>query len=125
MKVIEEDRLIETACEENFIHEEEVKNAEANLIDGLNATKLARTFQALADPTRVRVISALLETELCVCDIAALLGVSQSAISHQLRQMRDLRLVKSRKDGRIVYYTLDDQHISDLFEMGVEHLGHE
>lgn len=111
-------------CEESFIHEDKVREAEKDLIDGLNATKLARTFQALADPTRVRIISALLKTELCVCDIAALLGVTQSAISHQLRQMRDLRLVKSRKEGRIVYYTLDDQHISDLFSRGIEHLEH-
>ncbi len=112
-------------CEENFIHEDTVRESEKSLIDGLNATKLSRTFQALADPTRVRIISALLKTELCVCDISALLGVSQSAISHQLRQMRDLRLVKSRKEGRIVYYKLDDQHISELFEMGLDHLKHD
>ena len=111
-------------CEIDFIHEDKVRDAERDLIDGLNATKLARTFQALADPTRVRIISALVKTELCVCDIAALLGVSQSAISHQLRQMRDLRLVKARKKGRIVYYTLDDEHISDLFYRGLEHLDH-
>ncbi len=113
-----------TNCEENFIHEDKVRESEKALIDGLNATKLARTFQALADPTRVRIISALINTELCVCDIAALLGVTQSAISHQLRQMKDLRLVKSRKEGRIVYYTLDDEHICDLFKRGVEHLEH-
>ena len=111
-------------CEDSFIHEDKVRRSEKHLLNGLNATKLARTFQALADPTRVRIISALLKTELCVCDIAALLGVTQSAISHQLRQMRDLRLVKSRKEGRIVYYTLDDEHISDLFRRGVEHLEH-
>ncbi len=112
-------------CEVSFIHEERVREAEAELIDGLSSTKLARTFQALADPTRVRIISALMKTELCVCDIAALLGISQSAISHQLRQMRDLRLVKSHKQGRIVYYSLDDDHIRDLFGMGLEHLEHD
>jgi ArsR family transcriptional regulator len=112
-------------CEENFIHEDKVKLAENHLVDGLTATKLARTYQALADPTRVRIISALSSTELCVCDIAALLGISQSAISHQLRQMRDLRLVKTRKEGRIVYYALDDEHIRDLFNRGFEHLKHE
>ena len=111
-------------CEVDFIHEDKVREAERDLISGLHATKLARTFQALADPTRVRIISALLKTELCVCDIAALLGISQSAISHQLRQMRDMRLVKARKEGRIVYYTLDDEHISDLFARGLEHLDH-
>ena len=112
-------------CEESFIHEDKVREAEASLVNGLSATKLARTFQALADPTRVRIISALLVTELCVCDIAALLGISQSAISHQLRQMRDLRLVKSHKEGRIVYYSLDDEHIRELYGMGLEHLEHD
>lgn len=112
-------------CEENFIHEDKVREAEKKLVDGLTATKLARTYQALADPTRVRIISALLSTELCVCDIAALLGITQSAISHQLRQMRDLRLVRTRKEGRIVYYTLDDEHIRELFNLGFEHLKHD
>lgn len=111
-------------CEIDFIHEDKVREAEPGLLDGLSATKLARTFQALADPTRVRIISALIKTELCVCDIAALLGISQSAISHQLRQMRDLRLVRARKEGRIVYYMLDDEHISDLYNRGLEHLDH-
>jgi ArsR family transcriptional regulator, lead/cadmium/zinc/bismuth-responsive transcriptional repressor len=114
-----------TLCEENFIHEDKVRLAEKNLVDNLTAAKLARTYQALADPTRVRIISALSSSELCVCDIAALLGISQSAISHQLRQMRDLRLVKTRKEGRIVYYALDDEHIRDLFNRGFEHLKHE
>ena len=114
-----------TRCEENFIHEDKVREAEKKLVDGLVATKLARTYQALADPTRVRIISALLATELCVCDIAALLGSTQSAISHQLRQMRDLRLVRTRKEGRIVYYTLDDEHIRELFNLGFEHLAHD
>lgn len=113
-----------TRCDESFIHEKKVRKAEEDLLDGLTATRLAQTFKALADPTRVRIISALLKTELCVCDIAALLGISQSAISHQLRQMRDLRIVKSRKAGRIVHYTLDDDHIGDLFGRGLEHLGH-
>jgi len=113
-----------TRCEIDFIHEAEVHAAQATLIDGLTATYLARTFQALADPTRVRVISALSHTELCVCDLAALVGMTQSAVSHQLRLMRDLRLVKARKEGRIVYYTLDDDHIHDLFHRGLEHVEH-
>ena len=111
-------------CETKIIHEEEVLKSEKSLIDGLTSTRLADTFKALADPTRVRIISALRDNELCVCDISALLGISQSAISHQLRMMRDQRLVKSRKEGRIVYYELDDAHINDLFERGLEHLKH-
>ncbi len=117
-------KATEENCEVVFIHEESVRKAAANLVGSFDAIKLAGTFQALADPTRLRIISALLKTELCVCDIAALLGVSQSAISHQLKQMRDQRLVRARKEGRIVFYTLDDEHISDLFERGLEHLDH-
>ena len=94
------------------------------LVDELTAARLAETFQALADPTRIRLISALMETELCVCDLSAVLGMSQSAVSHQLRSLRDLRLVKHRKQGRIVYYALDDQHIRDLFQRGRDHVVH-
>ncbi|MCB1023959.1 MAG: winged helix-turn-helix transcriptional regulator [Acidobacteria bacterium] len=111
-------------CEESYIHKDKVNDAKLTLVPVMDGEELARTFQALADPTRVRIISALLRTELCVCDISALLKVSQSAVSHQLRQLRDMRLVKSRKVGRIVYYTLDDEHISELFTLGREHLRH-
>jgi len=85
---------------------------------------LAQIFAALADPTRVRIISALNGRELCVCDLAAVLGMTQSAVSHQLRLMRALGLVKNRKEGRVVYYTLDDEHVRDLFKRGLEHITH-
>jgi len=111
-------------CEDDFIHIEPVHMAQEDLIDGLTATYLARTFQALSDPTRVRLISALSRTELCVCDLAALLGMTQSAISHQLGSLRDLRLVKSRKVGREVFYTLDDEHIRELYQLGLDHIQH-
>ncbi len=109
-------------CEVSIIHEEQVREAQQYLIDSPTATCLAQTFQALADPTRVRLISALSKTELCVCDLAALLGLTQSAVSHQLRTLRDLRLVKTRKEGRTVYYTLLDEHIRELFERGLDHI---
>lgn len=111
-------------CEEEIIHKDAVQSAQETLIDGQTATRMAATFDALADPTRVRLISALLEHELCVCDLAALLGMTQSAISHQLRILRNLHLVKYRKSGRIVYYALDDDHIADLFRRGLEHVRH-
>ena len=111
-------------CEETIIDEDKVKRAQQVLLDGLTATHLANTFKALADPTRVRIISILAHTELCVCDLAATLGMTQSAVSHQLRLMRQMRLVKNRKSGRIVYYSLDDEHIHDLFRRGVEHIEH-
>ncbi len=111
-------------CEESFIHEDQVIVAQEQLVDGLTSTHLARTFQALSDPTRIRLISALTRTELCVCDLAAVLGMSQSAVSHQLRSLRDLRLVKSRRVGREIFYTLDDEHILELFELGLKHIQH-
>ncbi len=111
-------------CEESFIHEDQVLVAQQQLVDGLTSTHLARTFQALSDPTRVRLISALTRAELCVCDLAAVLGMSQSAVSHQLRSLRDLRLVKSRRVGREIFYTLDDEHILELFELGLKHIQH-
>ena len=113
------------ACEENIIHEQAVLSAQENLINGLTATRLAQLFAALSDPTRVRLISALNGHELCVCDLAAVLGMTQSAVSHQLRLLRNLNLVRFRKEGRIVYYSLDDEHIQDLFERGLEHITHE
>jgi DNA-binding transcriptional ArsR family regulator len=83
---------------------------------------LAETFKVLGDATRVRILDALSRSELCVCDIAQLLGLSESAVSHQLRLLRGMRLVRARRDGRMVFYTLDDQHIVRLFEQGMEHV---
>lgn len=83
---------------------------------------LAETFRALSDPTRVRIIAALARQELSVSDLAAALGLTGSAVSHQLRLLRGQRLVKYRKQGKIVYYTLDDPHISNLFAEGVRHV---
>ncbi|HEX2924370.1 MAG TPA: metalloregulator ArsR/SmtB family transcription factor [Chloroflexota bacterium] len=92
------------------------------MISDRTAEGLAQTFDVLGDPTRVKLISALMTGELCVCDLATLLGLSQSAISHQLRLLRNMRLVKYRRDGRIVHYSLDDQHIRDLFLQGLQHV---
>jgi ArsR family transcriptional regulator, lead/cadmium/zinc/bismuth-responsive transcriptional repressor len=83
---------------------------------------LADTFKLLGDSTRVRILDALSRSELCVRDIARLLGLSESAVSHQLRLLRGLRLVRPRRDGRMIFYTLDDQHIVRLFEQGLEHV---
>ena len=111
-------------CEIETIHPENVRLARAGLLDGDSAQTLAETFEALADPNRLRLISALFGQELCVCDLAAVLGMSQSAVSHQLRYLRALHLVRARKDGRVVYYNLDDDHIRDLFQRGLEHVHH-
>jgi ArsR family transcriptional regulator, lead/cadmium/zinc/bismuth-responsive transcriptional repressor len=111
-------------CEIELIHPEDVREAQAALIDFQTASDLSATFEALADPNRVRLIAALLGQELCVCDLSAVLGMSQSAVSHQLRYLRSLRLVRPRKEGRVVYYSLDDDHIRDLFQRGLEHVRH-
>ena len=109
-------------CEEycpNLKRIEEVKTEELteNVID-----RLADTFKVLSDPTRIKIINALANKELCVCDISELLGMSQSAISHQLKKLRDLKLVKHRKEGRTVYYSLNDYHIFQLFSQGLAHV---
>ena len=91
------------------------------LADG-SATALAETFRVLGDLTRVRILDALSGRELCVSDIAALLDVSESAVSHQLRLLRGMRLVRPRRAGRMVFYALDDQHIVGLFAYGLEHV---
>jgi ArsR family transcriptional regulator, lead/cadmium/zinc/bismuth-responsive transcriptional repressor len=107
-----------------FLFEERARESQVHLVDEVTAAGLAETFQALADPTRVRLISALTTGELCVYDLSSLLGMSQSAISHQLRILRALHLVRNRKSGRTVFYALDDEHIRDLFQRGLEHYQH-
>jgi len=83
---------------------------------------LAELFKVFGDTTRVKIISALFEAEMCVCDIAELLSMTQSAISHQLRVLRQARLVKHRKEGKVVFYSLDDEHIKSIFNQGLEHI---
>ena len=79
-------------------------------------------FKILGDSTRIKILSALFQSEMCVCDIAALLGMTQSAISHQLRVLKQGRLVKHRKDGKVVYYSLDDDHIKHIVDQGLTHI---
>ena len=95
------------------------------LTDSATVQALADTFRILGDPTRVRIVDALVQGERCVHEIAGLVGISESAVSHQLRLMRGMRLVRGRRAGRCVYYTLDDQHIVDLFQQGLRHVSEE
>src|ERR1051325_3992518 len=94
----------------------------SRLLDEASTTALAETFKVLGDPTRVRILDALAHAEVPVCDLAGLLDLTQSAVSHQLRLLRGMRLVRSRRDGQHIYYTLDDHHIVKLFEQGLEHV---
>lgn len=98
--------------------------ATAHLLDEPHALRMAELFKALADPTRVRIISLLANVELCVGDLCLILEMSQPAVSHQLRVLRSLRIVRTRRDGRHVFYTLDDEHVHDLFRQGMAHVRH-
>lgn len=94
------------------------------VLDDRNAARLAEIFRALSDPSRIRLISALSVEEMNVGALAQAVGISESAVSHHLRGLRQMRLVRSRKEGRQVYYTLDDEHIADLYRRGLDHLLH-
>ena len=110
------------ACDLVQIDLARVRKIRAALVAPDAVQGLADTFNALGDPTRVRILDALSHGELCVCDLAAVLKLSQSAVSHQLRLLRGLRLVRPRRDGRIVFYSLDDQHIISLFRQTLQHV---
>jgi len=109
-------------CDTTLVHEDAVEAALEGRAHEDEVVYLADTFQMLASPTRLRIVEALALRELCVCDLAAVVGVSQSAVSHQLRQMRQMRIVRYRRDGRMTYYRLDDPHVESLFATGMEHV---
>lgn len=115
-------QTVNDACEIEFVDSQKVEKVRAAMKPAAAVTALAETFRMLGDPTRVRIAFALSREELCVCDIANLLGVSQSAVSHSLRSLRQMKLVKFRKAGKIAYYSLDDEHIANLLEEGFRHI---
>lgn len=99
-----------------------MRGVELELLSEPTVAALAETFRVLGDATRIRILDAISRTELCVGEIATLLGLSESAVSHQLRLLRGMRLVRPRRAGQMIFYTLDDQHIVRLFEQGLEHV---
>ena len=109
-------------CDVRTVHLDRVVRARKEALEAPVLERLALTYKILGDPTRLKMVMALKSGEMCVCDLAALAGVSESAVSHQLRRLRDLALVKSRRDGQTLYYALDDEHVSDLIDIGLEHL---
>jgi DNA-binding transcriptional ArsR family regulator len=111
----------EDTCEILFVDEKKVQAAKDAMKPETVFTALAETFKTLSDPTRVKILYALSLNELCVCDLANLLGKTSSAVSHQLRLLRNQKLVKFRKDGKIAYYSLDDEHIHHLLREGLKH----
>ena len=112
------------ACADGIVHVDAVREARAGLPTGARIAALAALFAALGDPTRLRIVAALAGQELCVCDLAAAVGQSQSAVSHQLPSLRALGLVGSRREGRRVYYGLDDAHVGTLYAQAMDHLDH-
>ena len=116
------DRLESPCCEENLVHQDAVERVRDLLPQDETLYDLAELFKIFGDSTRVKILYALLESELCVCDIAKLMEVSQSAVSHQLRVLKGSKLVKFRREGKVVYYSLADEHVTRILSQGMEHI---
>lgn len=119
--MVEENMNLDS-CSCTVIHEEIIERAGKMMPREGVLNELAELFKVFGDPTRIKILHALFVSEMCVCDIAALLEMNQSAISHQLRILKQARLVKYRRDGKVVYYSLDDQHIMEIFDRGLAHV---
>lgn len=109
-------------CNCTIIHEDTINRVKGNIPEDEILYDLADLFKVFGDTTRVKILCALLQEEMCVCDIATLLGMNQSAISHQLRVLKQARLVKPRRDGKVVYYSLQDEHVQCIFDQGLTHI---
>ena len=117
-----EDRYNVECCEFIHAHDEMVKQVMDVMPEGEELQNLAEFFRIFGDSTRIRILYVLFEAEMCVCDIAALLGMTQSAISHQLKALKNARLVKSRREGKTVFYALADDHVKTIIDQGLEHI---
>ena len=109
-------------CSCNVIHKEVVENVKNKLPKEETLYDLAELFKVFGDSTRIKIICSLFESEMCVCDLSCLLNMTQSAISHQLRVLKSARLVKFRRKGKVVYYSLDDEHIKHIYDAGLNHI---
>ena len=116
-KLIEED-----GCQIRVVHLERVEQARRESIPVRELERLSLTYSVLGDPNRLKIVMALRNVEMCVCDLAAFTGLSESAVSHQLRRLKDLALVKKRRAGQIIYYSLDDAHVVQVLDLGLEHV---
>ncbi|MDX2500887.1 MAG: metalloregulator ArsR/SmtB family transcription factor [Deltaproteobacteria bacterium] len=112
----------EDGCRVRVVHLDRVEKARQEIISERELERLSLTYKVLGDPNRLKIVMALRSSEMCVCDLAAFTGLSESAVSHQLRRLKDLALVKSRRDGQVIYYALDDEHVTGLLEVGLEHI---
>jgi ArsR family transcriptional regulator len=112
-------------CECSVIHEAVVSQVKSRMPEEETLYDLAELFKVFGDTTRIKILWALDESELCVCDIAFLLNMTQSAISHQLKVLKQAKLVKNRRDGKVIYYSLDDEHVKRIFDQGMIHIKEE
>ncbi|MGI5900966.1 MAG: ArsR/SmtB family transcription factor [Desulfitobacteriia bacterium] len=117
-----EARTEKLGCDCTVIHERVVNRVRNLMPEEESLYNLAELFKVFGDSTRIRILWALSESEMCVCDLAVLLNMTQSAISHQLRILKQARLVKNRREGRVVFYSLDDAHVKSIFEQGMIHI---
>ena len=116
-------RLVdEDGCQIKVIHLDRVEQARKDVIADQELDRLALTYKVLGDPNRLKIVMALRNVEMCVCDLAAFTGLTDSAVSHQLRRLKDLALVKNRREGQIIYYSLDDEHVERILTIGLEHI---
>ncbi|MBS5966770.1 MAG: helix-turn-helix transcriptional regulator [Finegoldia magna] len=120
--VIAIDKFNDEKCEVTLIHEENVKKAINELPDDELIADMSDMFKIFGDQTRVKILMALESGELCVCDIAAVMNMSQSAISHQLRVLKQSNIVKTRREGKVVYYSISDDHVKEIFDMAMVHV---
>jgi len=110
------------AIAQRVVHPERVDMARRDASPEDELQRLALIYKVLGDPSRLKIVMALRREEMCVCDLAALTGISESAVSHQLRRLKDLSLVKTRRDGQVVYYSLEDKHVVLLLDIGLRHV---
>ena len=120
--VIDIDKINDEKCEVTLIHEDNVKKAINELPDDELIADLSDMFKIFGDQTRVKILMALESGELCVCDIAAVMNMSQSAISHQLRVLKQSNTVKTRRQGKVVYYSISDDHVKEIFDIAIVHV---
>ncbi|MCR2032875.1 metalloregulator ArsR/SmtB family transcription factor [Anaerofustis stercorihominis] len=112
---------IET-CELKHVHKDIVKQVHDKMPDEEELYDLAELFKVFGDSTRIKILNALLVSEMCVCDIANILSMTQSAVSHQLKNLKNARLIKNRKDGKTVFYSLADEHVMTILNQGIDHI---
>ena len=120
--VIDIDKFNDEKCEVTLIHEDNVKKAINELPDDELIADLSDMFKIFGDQTRVKILMALESGEMCVCDIAAVMDMSQSAISHQLRVLKQSNIVKTRREGKVVYYSISDDHVKEIFDIAMVHV---